>query len=70
MLDANGTRYRLLMGRDDWGNCTVGGSRLGDVWSSSPPHELDAGLMWQSAQYELTLQAQLFDVSLPRVELE
>jgi phage tail-like protein len=49
------------MGRDDWGNCTVGGSRLGDVWSSSPPHELDAGLMWQSAQYELTLQAQLFE---------
>ena len=59
-MDANGTHYQLLLGRDDWGNCTVAGARLVDVWSASPPHETDAGLMWQPAQNELTLQAQLF----------
>lgn len=59
-MDANGTRYHLLLGRADWGNCSVGGARLVDVWSASPPADLDAQLRWQTAQNELTLQAQLF----------
>jgi len=35
-MDANGTRFHLLLGRDDWGQCTVdtasGKKTLKELW--------------------------------------
>ena len=59
-MDANGTHYHLLLGADDWGNCTDGQRTLAALWAQSPPHDTDADVMWQTARNELTLRAQVF----------
>jgi phage tail-like protein len=60
-MDANGTRYHLLLGRDDWGNCSLdeaGEQRLAERWrpQGTEPGELD----WSNAAEELILTSQLF----------
>ena len=60
-MDANGTRFHLLLGRDDWGQCTVdtasGKKTLKELWSllGSEP-----GLFWNEERNELTLEPRLF----------
>ncbi|RKH77985.1 hypothetical protein D7Y21_36495 [Corallococcus sp. AB045] len=69
-MDANGTRFQLLLGRDDWARCLQVDAppgttrpRLGDIWSRiekkedppSPPR-----LAWDAEAAELTLQPKLF----------
>ncbi len=65
-MDANGTRYQLLLGHADWGACLIdtpaGPQRLTTVWQAGvtarsgdrPP------LAWDNARAEITLQPSLF----------
>jgi phage tail-like protein len=50
-MDANGTRYHLLLGYDDWANAF-------DPQASSPP--LPPDLYWDPHRHELTLRPLLF----------
>src|SRR5574341_1723481 len=73
-MDANGTRYHLLLGKDDWGTCVDDqGRSLRSLWetsadsgsppspSMSPVSEPQIGeLAWNSERNELTLQPRLF----------
>ena len=67
-MDANGTRYHLLLGFDDWGECTDGsGATLRARWKSAPPEQTEtklapasAPVAWNSEHYELTLAPRLF----------
>ncbi len=59
-MDANGARFHLLLGRDDWASCTVGETPLRELWSASPPHAEASPLAWNEEQAELTLQPRLF----------
>src|SRR5215213_948738 len=63
-MDANGTRFHLLLGRDDWGQCTVDTApgniakkTLKELWGllASEP-----GLFWNEERNELTLEPRLF----------
>jgi phage tail-like protein len=63
-MDANGTRFHLLLGRDDWGQCLVDTApgniakkSLAELWGllSSEP-----GLFWNEERNELTLEPRLF----------
>lgn len=70
-MDANGTRYHLLLGFDDWSECTDGRRvTLRDRWKAATPKanapqpapsQVDASpLAWNAENYELTLQPRLF----------
>jgi phage tail-like protein len=69
-LDVNGTRYRLLLGEDDWRNCAdADGVPLRVRWKRASPGETatmlapDANvsqLAWDARRHELTLQPRLF----------
>ena len=62
-MDANGTRYQLLLGYDDWAACLDAHEvPLGVVWetlpgSSEPEH---GNLQWDAPRYELTLRSRVF----------
>ena len=59
-MDANETRYHLLLGRDDWANCLAADGRtLAEHWLASPVMHNESGLDWNTANDELTLQARL-----------
>ncbi|RKH46958.1 hypothetical protein, partial [Corallococcus sicarius] len=57
-MDANGTRFHLLLGRDDWGRCSSGGHPLAKGWdgvSGTPPD-----LSWDAVRAEVSLRAELY----------
>lgn len=56
-MDANSTRFHLLLGRDDWSRCTVQDIPLADLWWGSPPGSTP--LSFDSGRYELTLRPRL-----------
>lgn len=58
-MDANGSRFHLLLGRDDWAECSVAGARLHDLWQSSPPLSGGGKLSWKGERQELTLEQRL-----------
>jgi phage tail-like protein len=69
-VDSNGTRYHLLLGEGDWGECTdASGLPLRAHWAASvakpkgikvkPPRNT-SGLAWNEERHELTLQPRLF----------
>jgi phage tail-like protein len=62
-MDANGTKFHLLLGRDDWSQCLVdtpsGKKSLADVWQLLPA-ETGGGLSWNEERNELTLEPRLF----------
>jgi phage tail-like protein len=58
-MDANGTRFHLLLGYDDWARCAVEGVELKDLWSASPPRPDGGGLEWNESGAELTLRSKL-----------
>jgi phage tail-like protein len=59
-VDANGTRFHLLLGKDDWARCVYeDGTPLGDYWDGSPPAGGSA-LAWDGECGELTLEPRLF----------
>ncbi|MBU8896477.1 hypothetical protein KRR26_12720 [Corallococcus sp. M34] len=57
-MDANGTRFHLLLGRDDWGRCTSDGQPLGQAWEGSPATPVD--LAWDTVRSELALRSELY----------
>jgi hypothetical protein len=67
-MDANGTRFQLLLGIDDWGACSVEGQSgtLADVWRGVPAGELQSRLGWDGTRSELTLPAQVFEFPAAR----
>jgi phage tail-like protein len=56
-VDANGTRYHLLLGYDDWSSCSDGWMRLRLAWAAD---DYISGLAWDSARAELTLQPRIY----------
>ena len=43
-MDANGTRFHLFLGRDDWARCSLEISQtekslLGPIWDLAPLHQ-------------------------------
>jgi len=75
-MDANGTRFHLFFGRENWAECSAvsptGEERLlGDAWKSVPvPREI--GVSWNDERGELTLEPRLFNFapngSAPSIE--
>lgn len=75
-MDVNGTRYQLLLGEDDWRNCTDGdGVALRLSWKRARPEanstklspaSNSSQLAWDSRRQELTLQPRLFRVTSAR----
>lgn len=73
-MDANGTRFHLFFGRDDWARCsavTKAEERLlNDAWKSVPPPAI--GLSWNDERGEVTLEPRLFNFapngSAPSIE--
>jgi phage tail-like protein len=69
-LDVNGTRYQLLLGEDDWRNCTDAlGVPLRLSWKRAQPDanstklapaSNSSQLAWDSRRNELTFQPRLF----------
>ena len=62
-MDANGTKFHLLLGRDDWAQCLVdtpsGKKSLDEVWKFLPT-ETGSGLSWNEERNDLTLEPRLF----------
>ena len=58
-MDANGSRFHLLLGRDDWARCSVAGTPLGEVWQASPPKSGAGKLSWKDERHELILEQRL-----------
>jgi phage tail-like protein len=69
-VDANGTRYHLLLGEADWGACAdrdrPPGDRpaptLRDLWAADPA---STALAWNPARAELTLRPNLYRFTPP-----
>jgi len=63
-MDANATRFELILGRADWARCfevePASGdvTRLGDYWNDRPTREA-VGLGWDSERSELTLRKEM-----------
>src|SRR3989440_5391229 len=66
-MDVNGTRFHLLLGKDDWATCTDGQTSLGQAWDPSFPNGNTTGFDWDDSLNELTLQSRLFQfVAAPK----
>jgi len=75
-MDANGTRFHLFFGRDDWAKCSAVTEKekqllIGDAWKSAKQQHA-IGLRWNDEQGELTLEPRLFNFapngSAPSIE--
>ena len=67
-MDANGTLFHLLLGRDDWANCLDARQRpLHESWPNSTEvvTRNHSGIDWDSTRNELTLQKRLFQFPNP-----
>ncbi len=60
-MDANGTRFELLLGRADWERCTDVDVRasLQELWVDSPPPSEPSNLGWDEVQQDLLLRPEL-----------
>lgn len=68
MRDANGSRFELLLGEDDWGRCTFGdgehaGRTLAQVWSDN---RADEDLVFEPVQQNLMLAPRIARFRAPR----
>ncbi len=70
-MDANGTKFHLLLGKPDWERARPGAREwarrtsrpigsLGELWKRSAEDAELTSLRWDSESYELTLPPQLF----------
>lgn len=63
-MDANGTRFHLFLGRDDWARCSAAAGEelhlLRDAWQS-PALQHATGLYWNHDRNEVTLEPRLFN---------
>ena len=59
-MDVNGSRFELLLGRDDWARCEdANGHRLEALWQGDVPGPL-APVDWEDASKALTLRPDIF----------
>ena len=60
-MDANGTPFQMLLGRDDWSRCLDAdtGEPLGLRWTASPPFSNLPEVAWDTLRGELTLRPEL-----------
>jgi phage tail-like protein len=66
-MDVNGTRYQLLLGMNDWGNCSEsddGTTPLSATWKNAGPCS-GPGVAWDDTHTELTLQSCLLQTVAP-----
>ena len=64
-MDANGTRFHLLLGRDDWGRCSSKGRPLAEAWADASGTGADVA--WDALRAEVSLRAELFRfIAAPR----
>lgn len=68
-MDANRTRFHLLLGQHDWARCMFGNATLAEAWGSSPPPEARPGVAWDDARQELTLRPRLFRFIAARADV-
>lgn len=54
-MDANGSRFHLLLGREDWGACTLDQRSLQSAWDASPADEAGIDVAWDDRHCALTL---------------
>jgi phage tail-like protein len=70
-MDVNGTRFELLLGRDDWAACTdESGVPLDALWGggdASPLHDAGAQVTWDADRHELTLLPEVFEFPAGRL---
>jgi phage tail-like protein len=59
-MDANGTRYHLLLGEADWSRCTDGQAPVRAVTAAALRSDVVSGLAWNTERAELTLHPRLF----------
>jgi phage tail-like protein len=60
-MDANGSRFHLLLGRDDWGQSLVDGRELRSLWEiESPLLGESAPVVFVDERAELTLRPRVF----------
>lgn len=72
-MDVNGTKFHLLLGRADWGNCQSApdGEFLGEIWKKESAGDSPAGQQfgWNEETGEITLKSRLFKfVASPKDE--
>lgn len=64
MIDANGTKFHLLLSRDDWSKCTSArsGETLEDSWNWQNAGEIpgESEFDWSFERNEIGLQARIF----------
>ncbi|HSF33662.1 MAG TPA: phage tail protein [Candidatus Tectomicrobia bacterium] len=67
-MDANGARFHLMLGQDDWAQCRdAHGRLLASLWATSTPDGDAETLYWDPERDEITLQPRLFQfVAAPR----
>jgi phage tail-like protein len=66
-MDANGSRFHLLLGREDWAECSVAGATLREIWQASPRRSGAGKFTWKDERQELTLEQRLLRfVAAPR----
>ncbi len=58
-MDANGSRFHLLLGRDDWAECLVSDVPLREIWQAASPPAGAGKLSWRDDRHELTLEQRL-----------
>jgi phage tail-like protein len=67
-MDVNGTRFHLLLGRENWGSCTDGsGQQLGALWSE-PADDQKSPVAWDAERSELTLRPEVFQFPASALE--
>ncbi|MEK6302428.1 MAG: phage tail protein [Acidobacteriota bacterium] len=63
-MDANGTKFHLLLGKEDWSRLTdQHGRPLADLWALPPGQRDQVKTHWNEAASELTLAPRLFQFS-------
>jgi phage tail-like protein len=67
-MDVNGTRFHLLLGRENWESCTDGsGQQLGALWSE-PADGQTTPVAWSAERNELTLLPEVFQFPASALE--
>jgi phage tail-like protein len=68
IMDVNGTKYHLLLGKADWGRCVApqGSRPLSSLWAGSPTEKKEAGLAWDEKKDEIHLHQIVFQFIHPR----
>lgn len=65
-MDVNGTRFQLLLGYDDWADCSDDGTRqLRTSWVLPTAEQRAVGVIWDKERMALTMRKHLFHFAAP-----